>query len=135
MEGWEEGVPVGVIIDKRTEKEANYNWEFDAKKMMMRIHAEDRLRIVYVPHELNRWNFYEMVLDGSWLGGYINGELKDERNDVPETEGNTKDLKIGATASNSYNIKGYIAFVAIFNKVLTEKERKKIYETTKELFE
>jgi hypothetical protein len=128
LTGWQAGYPVGVLIDKRTSGQANYNWEFDASNMRMRIHAGGGLYIVSVPHSLNRWNFYAMVLNGTWLGGYLNGELKASRIGVPASETNTVNLYLGQTIWGNYRIKGLIDEVLIYNRALSEEEIKFLYQ-------
>jgi hypothetical protein len=120
--GWQSGYSVGIIIDKRTEGQANYNWEYDNLEMRMRVHANNSLWIVRVPHNLGVWNHYTMVLNGSWLGGYLNGTLKAYRSDVPPTQSNTQDLFIGTSISRLYNIWGYIAQVLIYSRALSDSE-------------
>jgi hypothetical protein len=120
--GWKPGYPVGVIIDKRTEQQANYNWEYTSSSMFMRVHAGGSLWLIDVSHSLGVWNHYAMVLNGSWLGGYLNGILKAYRSDVPLSQGNTQDLFIGSNIGVSFNMKGYIAQVLIYSRVLSDSE-------------
>jgi hypothetical protein len=122
LTGWQSGYPVGVLIDKRTEKQANYNWEYNGSVMMYRIHAAGALWIVSVPHFLNTWNHYAMVLNGSVLRGYLNGELRAERTDVPVAGVNTVDLHIGETYLGAYRARGYIALVRVYSCALTDDE-------------
>jgi hypothetical protein len=63
-----------------------------------------------------------MVLNGSWLGGYLNGVLRVSRSDVPPTGGNTVDLYIGSTIWRTLNILGYIAQVLIYSRTLSSSE-------------
>ncbi|MEM4455328.1 MAG: LamG domain-containing protein [Thermofilaceae archaeon] len=128
LTGWQRGLPVGVVIDKRTEGQANYNWEFNATSMIMRVHAGGRLFGVTVPHSLNQWNFYAMVLDGARLSGYLNAELKAERSDVAPSATNTVDLHIGQHPAGTYRTLGIIADVRIYNRALTADEIRAIYE-------
>ncbi|MEM1829872.1 MAG: LamG domain-containing protein, partial [Thermofilaceae archaeon] len=125
--GWQR-LPLGVPIDKRSEHWANYNWEFNSAVMMMRVHAGGRIYVVSVPHSLGTWNFYAMVLNGSWLGGYLNGELKASRSDVPASSGNTVNLFIGQTIAYAFRAAGIIASVLIYNRALSDAEIKAIYE-------
>ncbi|RLF66948.1 MAG: hypothetical protein DRN30_01120 [Thermoplasmata archaeon] len=83
--------------------------------------------------EYNKWYFVAGVVTGSELLGYVNGNLKNSvtQNITPYTT--TAPLGI-ARAGERYD-KMVVAAVYIYNKALTEKEIKKIYETTKELFE
>ncbi|MEM1759638.1 MAG: LamG domain-containing protein [Thermofilaceae archaeon] len=132
--GWQRGYYVGVPIDKRSENTANYNWEFNSTVMMMRVHGGGLVRVVIVPHSLNTWNFYAMVLNGSWLGGYLNGELKASRSDVPESRGNTMNLFIGQTVWYTFRVEGIIASVLIYNRALSDAEIRTLYELHRGLF-
>jgi len=120
--GWQVGHILGAPIDKRSEGTANYNWEYDSSYMLMRIHAGGTKYIIWVPHSLNVWNHYAMVLNGSWLGGYLNGELKASRNDVPQTKGNTQNLLIGVSVYGGFYVRGYIAQVLIYSRALSPDE-------------
>jgi len=122
LTGWQPGHHVGILVDKRTENQANYNWEYNANLMMYRVHAAGAVWAVSVPHSLNTWNHYVMTLDGPVLRGYINGELKAERADVPEAGMNTVDLFIGQTVFGSFRIVGFISEVRIYNRPLTPDE-------------
>ena len=128
LTGWEEGYPTGVVIDKRSESKANYNWEFNDKKMLMRVHAGGTKYIAYVPHTLNVWNFYAMVLDGDVLKGYLNGELKDTVTGVATSGTNTKNLHIGESDIGKYRTKDIIAEIRIYNRALSESEIKYLYQ-------
>jgi hypothetical protein len=63
-----------------------------------------------------------MVLNGSWLGGYLNGMLKAYRNDVPLSQSNTVDLLIGMSIYWEHCTKGYIAQVLIYSRALSDSE-------------
>nr|MDO8090788.1 LamG domain-containing protein [Candidatus Sigynarchaeota archaeon] len=127
LTGWEKGYPRGVVIDKRTNKEANYNWEFDDSVMQMRIHTSGTYYAVDFPHSLNTWNYYAMVLDGDTLKGYLNGELKDTVTGVSTSGTNTEDLHIGEAIWENYRTKGFISSVRIYNRALSEEEIQDIY--------
>jgi len=127
LEGWQEGFPVGVPIDKRTPLEANYNWEFDGATISMRIHAGGKVFAVAIPHSLGIWNHYIMTLDGKVLSGFLNGELKAQRTDVPISATNTRNLHIGQAIWYNYRTEGKIALVRIYNRALTEREIKAHY--------
>ncbi|MEM1759908.1 MAG: LamG-like jellyroll fold domain-containing protein, partial [Thermofilaceae archaeon] len=125
--GWNEWCGVGVPIDKRSEDTANYNWKFNSTVMMMRVHAQGAKYIVNVPHSLGTWNFYAMVLNGSWLGGYLNGELKASRSDVPASSGNTENLFIGVNTWWDCFVLGRIASVLIHRRSLSGAEVQVMY--------
>ena len=97
--GWQSGYPVGNVIDKRTEKTANYNWEFNDTVMEVRIHANNQLYSLSIPHALGELNEYAMVLDGAVLKAYKNGVLVASRSDVPPSGTNSADLVILSTPS------------------------------------
>jgi hypothetical protein len=120
--GWRIDFSVGIPIDKRTERYANYNWEFNSSTMQMRVHANGSVWAVSVPHSLGVWNHYAMVLNGSWLGGYLNDVLMNSRNDVPQSSGNTVNLYIGMMYAAAYHVKSYIAQVLIYSKTLSGSE-------------
>jgi len=120
--GWQAGYGVGCPIDKRTEAEANYNWEFNDTIMMMRIHAGGGVWVVSTPHSLNVWNHYVMTLDGSVLKGYLNGELKEQRTDVPTSGTNTVDLFVSCNIGYVFKAEGDVALVRIYNRALKEQE-------------
>jgi len=122
LTGWQAGYWRGVLIDKRTENTANYNWEFDASAMQFRVHAAGTKWIVSVPHSLNRWNHYAMTLDGPVLRGYLDGVLREERSDVPTTEANTVDLFIGQAVMGHARAKGYVSEVRIYSRALSPEE-------------
>jgi len=122
LTGWRVGYPLGVVIDKRTEVQANWNWEFNASNMYMRIHADNKMWGITMLHSLGMWNHYTMVLDGSRLSGYLNGELKVERNDVSSTGSNTVNLYICETTCGAYQTMGLIAEVHIYSRALSADE-------------
>jgi hypothetical protein len=128
LTGWQSGYPVGVLIDKRSESTANYNWQYNSTLMRMRIHANNNLYVVSVPHNLNNLNCYAMVLNGSRLEGYLNGELKASRNDVAATTGNNRNLHIGETISGMFRIAGRIYQVLIYSRPLTADEVERNYD-------
>jgi len=128
LTGWQEGYPAGVVIDKRTENQANYNWEFNENVMSMRVHAEGTIYSACVPHSFNTWNFYAMVLDGDVLKGYLNGELKATVTGVATSGTNTVDLHIGETAEGVCRTKGIIDEVRIYSRALTDEEIRELYE-------
>ncbi len=127
LTGWQVNHSVGVIIDKRTEKQANYNWEFDDLNMKMRVHAGGETYEVLVPHSLNTWNFYTMVLNGDVLKGYLNGEEKDTVTGVATSDTNIEDLHIGEATGGNFRIKGMIDEIRIYNRVLSETEIQTLY--------
>jgi len=126
--GWQSGYSSGVVIDKRIERTANYNWEFDALGMRMRIHANNKLYSINVPHSLGELNEYAMVLDGSVLKGYKNGVLAASMTDVPESSGNTTNLRIGCSIWGAPYAYMILYNVLIYNRALTDAEIKWNYE-------
>lgn len=73
-------------------------------------------------------NQYVMVLNGSWLGGYINGELKGYRNGVPYTVGNDRGLYIGKSVYGMFNVWGYVYQVLVYSRVLSGSEIRRMYQ-------
>ncbi|MEM4595408.1 MAG: LamG domain-containing protein, partial [Thermofilaceae archaeon] len=125
--GWQSGYSIGIPIDKSLDGQANYHWDFNSDYMRMMVHGGSSIRIVSVPHSLNTWSFYAMVLNGSWLGGYLNGELRASRNDVPASSGNTLNLFIGQSRWGSRRAEGFIASVLIHRRPLSSAEVRVMY--------
>jgi len=122
--GSQPGFGIGVIIDKRTEGTANYDLGFNQSSMYMdmRIHAGGTTYAISVPYKLLTWNHYVMVLNGSWLGGYLNGELHAQRSDILETTGNTTPLRIGKSVYGMFRVGMYLHSVRIYTEPLTARE-------------
>ena len=92
-----------------------------------------KLYIFSVPHSLFSWYHYVMTLDGSVLKGYLNGELKATRTDVPTSGTNTYVLTIGGWGG-IFLSKGIIGVVRIYNRALSAEEIKAHYEAEKARF-
>ena len=120
--GWQSGYPVGVVLDKRTEKTANYNWEFNDTVMVVRIHANNQLYGLSIPHALRELNEYAMVLDGAVLKAYKNGVLVASRSDVPPSGTNSADLVIGSTLGAEFHAEMILYRVLIYNRPLSDWE-------------
>jgi len=126
--GWQSGYPVGVVLDKRTEQTANYNWEFSATVMEVRIHANNAIYGVGIPHSLGETNEYAMVLDGNILKGYKNGLLVSSRADVAPSTGNLQNLRIGEAIVGGFSARMVLHHVLIYSRPLSDDEIRWNYE-------
>jgi len=120
--GWQTGYPVGIVIDKRTEQTANYNWEFNDTVMEVRIHANNAIYGLGIPHALGELNEYAMVLDGAVLKAYKNGVLVASRSDVAPSGTNTTDLVIGSSVGAEFHAEMILHRVLIYNRPLSDWE-------------
>jgi len=116
-----------VVIDKRTDRYANYNWEYSSNTMFMRVHANGAYYIVSVPFEFDVDSMFTMVLNGSTLYGYLNDELKSTRS-VPYSSGsNTVTLYIFEGRGEVFQTVGTLYALMIYSRALSDSEVKYIY--------
>jgi len=83
--------------------------------------------------DLNKWHFIAGSYDSNTAYLYWNGQLIKSATFGKTLKTVAYPLYISETTSGLIN--GLIAHVSIYNRALEQKEIKKIYETTKELFE
>jgi len=112
-----------LLIDKRS-GDGGYRFEYGIGGMGMRVESAGVSPSIVVYFNMNRWNHFAIVLNGSWLGGYLNGALRSYRNDVPisSTITNTTNFYIARPPFSGYRMIGYIHSIHVYTRPLTDKE-------------
>jgi len=119
-----------------------WGWEIEVysdNKVYFRISETDVVRVCTSNSLISKYKLYFIAVTfkpSKYMMVYINGVLDNEKTtDVPsQIIPAEQPLYVGRRGGVS-KFNGIIAHVSIFNKALTEKEIKKIYETTKVLFD
>lgn len=80
------------------------------------------------------WSFLACVFDGD-LHVYVDMQKESKTVGAVGIDTNDRDVVIGNCGNGDRPFNGLIAHISIYNRALSESEIKKIYETTKVLFE
>lgn len=83
-------------------------------------------------HSLNVWYHVVGTYDGTNMKIYVNGVLKNTKQQTGAIGGSSTSGKIGTYTGSTYNLDGKIQDVRIYNRQLTQQEVGIIYDLTKE---
>lgn len=83
-------------------------------------------------HSLNTWYHVVGTYDGTNMKIYVNGVLKNTKQQTGTIGGSSTSGKIGTYTGSTYNLDGKIQDVRIYNRQLTQQEVGIMYDLTKE---